>query len=222
MLISLFVSLAVAILYLVLKIKKIKRTNNEKDYYSLKDGLHNPYKKAVNVTVVCFLTCFIILNLLALAIDDTEYQKKTDNYKVSQVTTQQLVALEDNSTSEGHAFLGCGSLKYKQYYCYYIETENGYQFQKVEITDNVFIKYLSESNTTPYLDIEEYYFAYDVIKVNDTNIWTTDLIRILCYLQYEKGDIVSKENITTIHPNTVYTFYIPQGAIDTNYSIDME
>ena len=104
----------------------------------------------------------------------------------------ELVAMKDNSTINGNFFLGSGSINEDQYYFYLEQTNKGIQKKKVKADHNTYLNYI-ENDDTPYLLIQKTRCENDIIYA----------LSHKCY-------------------DVEYYFYIPDGSITNEFSVDLE
>ena len=93
------------------------------------------------------------------------------------------------------------------YYCYYIDTDDGYKYQQINTTDyDVSIKYCNEKETPHIEKYDEY-----KIKTCDKNWgWLIDF-------KLSK----STESQSVFSPQKII-IYLPEGTIAENYKIDLQ
>lgn len=137
----------------------------------------------------------------------SQITEKKEEYKL--IESQNIVALQDNSNTSGRFFLGSGTVNGSMYYCYYIDTDEGYKYQQINTNESgtdVVIKYCGE-NETPHIDK---YDKYTIPTSNKDWGWVFNPVLIAPQ---------SKEAVFS--PTKVY-IYLPEGTIDENYKVDLE
>lgn len=165
---------------------------------------------------------FAIVDLLLFPVAQPTQTTKT----VELVTTQKIVALQDNSSVDGSFFLGCGSIDSNDYYVFYVETENGYQREKLNAYSAerpTYVKYISADTETPHVDY------YCVVSRETVDKEATPWLSITSYIkynEYEVGDVVLEEASVPLFKENPDDYrieiYVPEGSILENYNIDLK
>ena len=108
------------------------------------------------------------------------------------VTTQEICALNDSSEVEGQKFLFSGYIEENLVYRYVIDTERGKHIEECDV-DNAYIKDIESDN--PYVEIHKYEF-----KSGWYYLFAID------FKSAKKYQI----------------FYVPNGTITNEYSVDLQ
>lgn len=136
-----------------------------------------------------------------------EITERKEEYKL--VESQNIVALQDSSNISGRFLLGSGTVNGSMYYCYYIDTNDGYKYQQINTSNydvDVSIKYCN-GNETPHI---EKYDKYTVVTSNKEWGWV-----------FNPTLISPQEKEAVLSPTKVY-IYLPEGTIDENYKVDLQ
>ncbi len=135
----------------------------------------------------------------------SEITERKEEYKL--VKSQNIVALQDSSNTSGRFLLGSGTINGSMYYCYYIDTDEGYKYQQINANEyDVSIKYCN-GNETPHI---EKYDKYTVVTSNKDWGWV-----------FNPALIFPQEKEAVLSPIKVY-IYLPEGTIDENYKVDLQ
>lgn len=144
--------------------------------------------------------------------------------KSERISSTEIIALSDTSSTDGHFFLGCGSVGEDEWYVYYTNTKYGYKKNKVSADDMyrpVYLKYIGEGET-PRID-EYAQVRREVLK--EKSIFLS-LIGYIKVAKYEIGDVIDVTYSTRVGTQNAdavrYEIYIPEGSIKEDYNIDME
>ncbi|MBQ8245809.1 MAG: hypothetical protein IJZ42_01635 [Lachnospiraceae bacterium] len=187
----------------------------------------SPSSRMFNLMIALFacVVCFFLVELCVfnsfnyLAVEET----------AEMVASQEVIALQDNSSIQGHYFLGSGSINNREYYVYYYETEYGYKQNKLPLNDAsqpVYIKYIPQG-ITPHID--QYSLVEYTTLVKKPSIWSS-LVGYLSYKDMEVGEIISRKAISqpiivtdsSFFDNYRIEIHIPEGSIKEGYIIDLE
>lgn len=191
------------------------------------DGLADYEKLAIKFSSIALL---ILIDLISWGIYSGINVETTRGTEV--ISSVDLVALQDNPTTSGEFFLGCGSLNSKTCYAYYYETELGYKYATIDAESKknpVYIQYIPSAET-PHID------QYSIVQrstltADGSNSWLFSIIAWLNFGQSGPGDIVFEDttsatiyssNDASHYDNFRCVIYIPEGSIKTDYTIDME
>lgn len=137
----------------------------------------------------------------------SEITERKEEYKL--VESQNIVALQDNSNTSGRFLLGSGTINGSMYYCYYIDTDDGYKYQQINTSDynvDVSIKYCNE-NETPHI---EKYDKYTIPTSDKKWGWVFNPVLI-----------APRANQSVLSAQKIY-IYLPEGTIDENYKVDLQ
>lgn len=137
----------------------------------------------------------------------SEITERKEEYKL--VESQNIVALQDSSNISGRFLLGSGTVNGSMYYCYYIDTDDGYKYQQINTSDynvDVSIKYCNE-NETPHI---EKYDRYTISTSNKKWGWVFNPVLI-----------APRANQSVLSAQKIY-IYLPEGTIDENYKVDLQ
>ena len=145
---------------------------------------------------------------------------------VEVVNSTEIVALQDNSSVSGSFFLGSGSVDNTDYYVFYINTETGYKREKLNAdsqSNPVYIKYITSDNEVPHIDS----YGINTRKTLAANPRWFSVYASLIHKEHKVGDVISEEPslgyINTYNPDDFrYEIFIPAGAIQENYVIDLK
>lgn len=107
-------------------------------------------------------------------------------------STTNLIALNDSSQINGSFFLGCGTIGEDTVYKYIVNTDKGKQIREIN-TDNNDV-YIKEYNGTPKIEINTWEFKNEKYYWFASPIWKDDEV----------------------------IFYIPEGSVTNNFSIDLK
>lgn len=135
------------------------------------------------------------------------FAERKEEYKL--IESQNIVALQDSSNISGRFLLGSGTVNGSMYYCYYIDTDEGYKYKQINASNNdvdVSIKYCNE-NETPHI---EKYDKYTVTTSNKKWGWV-----------FNPALIAPQKKKAVLAPTKVY-IYLPEGTIDENYKVDLQ
>lgn len=166
---------------------------------------NNKNEKTFTISVV---TLFVGAGLVITSwIVSSEITEQKEEYKL--VESQNIIALQDSSNTSGRFLLGSGTVGNSMYYCYYIDTDDGYKYQQINTTDydvDVSIKDCNE-NETPHIEKYDRY----TIPTSDKN-WGWVFNPVL---------IAPQANQSVLSAQKIY-IYLPEGTIDTNYKVDLK
>lgn len=130
---------------------------------------------------------------------------------------QEIATLQDTTQANGRYFLGTGTYQEEMYYFYYVETENGYVFNKLSPErENVYIKYI-QGEASPRI---EEACEYSVLAVKEKPSFWWNIFSWICLKDYSVGDIYEKK--PTLFSSPTYTIYVPEGSIVEEYDIDLQ
>lgn len=140
-----------------------------------------------------------------------------ENKTIIETNVQEIVALQDTAQANGKYFLGTGTYQEEMYYFYYVETENGYVFNKLSPErENVYIKYIQGEDSPRIEQACEY--SIRMVKVEPSFWW--DTLSWIRLKDYSVGDIYKKQ--PTLFSSPTYTIYVPEGSIVEEYDIDLQ
>lgn len=143
------------------------------------------------LTVIALFLVGLFL-LIPSAIYNDYLIEHADQYEVSEISQENIYALQDNGEIHGSFFLGSGTVDEVNYYFYIVEGPMGKSIEQ-ENLDYCFI-----DDSLP--DGEQPYISEIVI---------------------ESDNFFAKTCLYT-NKATVYVFHIPKGSIIENYRIDLE
>ena len=149
----------------------------------------------------CIYDILFVVFFIATIIGGVVHHKSIEKVKSQEVkvTTQDLVAIKDNSSIDGNKnrsiFYVTGSIKEKAEYTYYYRLEDGGIKQGRINADSTTIYYV-EDGKEPYLEITETTPYTDVYKKG-------------VYLRRDEG----QTSIT-------YKLYVPEGSVQNVYEFD--
>lgn len=131
--------------------------------------------------------------------------ERKEDYKL--VESQNIVALQDSSNASGRFLLGSGTIGNNMYYCYYIDTDEGYKYQQINTSDyDVSIKYCND-NETPHI---EKYDRYTIPTSNKKWGWVFNPI------------LIAPQAHQSVSSAQKIYIYLPEGTIDENYKVDLQ
>ncbi|MBU5331739.1 hypothetical protein KQI61_05980 [Anaerocolumna aminovalerica] len=107
-------------------------------------------------------------------------------------STTNLVALNDSSQINGSFFLGCGTIGEDTAYKYIVNTNKGKQVREINAKNNNV--YIKEYNNTPKIEIKKWEFINEKYYLFASPAWKDDEV----------------------------IFYIPEGSVTNNFSIDLK
>ena len=165
---------------------------------------NNSYnKKTFEIRVI---TLFVGAGIVITSwVTSATIAERKEEYKL--IESQNIVALQDSSNISGRFLLGSGTVNGSMYYCYYIDTDEGYKYQQINANEyDVSIKYCNE-NETPHI---EKYDKYTVVTSNKDWGWV-----------FNPALISPQEKEAVSSPTKVY-IYLPEGTIDENYKVDLQ
>lgn len=143
-----------------------------------------------------FAALAFALSLLFILIPTAIYNdyliENAEQYEISEVSQENIYALQDNGEIHGSFFLGSGTIDEVNYYFYIVEGPMGKSIEQKDI-DYCFIDDSLPDGEQPY--ISELYI--------------------------ESDNFFAKTCLFT-HTAKVYVFHIPKGSIIENYRIDLE
>ena len=167
---------------------------------------NNSYNK--NTFLIRAITLLVGASIVITSeVVSSEITEQKEEYKL--VESQNIVALQDNSNTSGRFLLGSGTVNGSMYYCYYIDTDEGYKYQKINTQEygiDVSIKYCNE-NETPHI---EKYDKYTISTSNKKWGWVFNPV-LIAPRAYHSGLSAQKIYI-----------YLPEGTIDANYKVDLQ
>lgn len=149
----------------------------------------------------------------------------TANY-IKTTNSKDIITLHDGFQSNDSYFLGCASTGEKMYYCYYTDSENGYEYNQISPQDyNIYIKYCKQ-NEKPKIE-ENRNFSKSIIKRDSSSSFWFGLRFYFKTKHLKVGDIYKDEEIdpgflVTKDEEPTYTIYIPEGSIVQDYKVDIE
>lgn len=141
-----------------------------------------------------FIAMFLVglFLLIPTAIHEDYLIEHATEYEITEVSQENIYALQDNGEIHGSFFLGSGTVDEVNYYFYITEGPMGKSIEQKNI-DYCFIDDSLSADEQPYMSkivIEsDNFFAKTCLFTNKTN---------------------------------VYVFHIPKGSIIENYRIDLE
>lgn len=167
---------------------------------------NNDYNK--NTFTIRVITLFVGTILFTTSwVVSSNITERKEEYKL--VESQNIVALQDSSNTSGRFLLGSGTVGNSMYYCYYIDTDDGYKYQQIDTTDyyvDVSIKYCDE-NETPHI---EKYDRYTIATSDKMWGWVFNPVLIS-----------PQANQSVFSAQKIY-IYLPEGTIDENYKVDLQ
>lgn len=149
-------------------------------YASCEDG-------APFLSIILTGVSFLILCGLGSINDKHE---KSDKFGVTYISS-----VSANSAISGNFCLGSGSIESRDYYYFVVNSKYGYQINKIEITDQVYVK--EDCNTKPYIEYTKYNCTYQN--------WFSSLIFKKSFYNYE-GEII---------------IHVPNNTVIKNYNVDI-
>ena len=166
--------------------------------------------------VTILISSFVIVTVSIIPAIFVNYTDIKYSYNDLESSTR-IIALKDNNQTEGHFFLGCGSINNSNYYCYYTKTNDGdIEYNQISINDNVKLRYCSNEEQPK---VEIYNQVAQTILIKKPTISTSSLLSYIRYYKYNVDDVVD----TSISPYNHQTIiYIPEGSIQQEYNIDLE
>lgn len=157
--------------------------------------------------IACIVFLIGILSWVASVVISSTISETKEEYKL--VESHNIIALQDSSNTSGTFFLGCGTVGSSMYYCYYIDTDDGYKYQQIKVSSDdvdVSIKYCKEKETPHIEKYDEY-----KIKTCDKNWgWV-----------FNPALIAPRANQSVLSAQKIY-IYLPEGTIDENYKVDLQ
>jgi len=111
----------------------------------------------------------------------------------TKITKYEILAIKDGNSTNGSFFLGCGTIKNKNYYYYYRKNNNGFSQDKV-LSDNVII-YEDATDSTSYIKLQQ--------KILET--------------PYDNWGILDDK----VEKNPI-EFHVPKGTIIKQFKLDLE
>ena len=157
--------------------------------------------------IACIVFVIGILSWVASVVISSTISETKEEYKL--VESHNIIALQDSSNTSGTFFLGCGTVGSSMYYCYYIDTDDGYKYQQIKVSSDdvdVSIKYCNE-NETPHI---EKYDKYTIVTSNKDWGWV-----------FNPALIAPRANQSVLSAQKIY-IYLPEGTIDENYKVDLQ
>ncbi len=157
--------------------------------------------------IACIVFVIGILSWVASVVISSTISETKEEYKL--VESHNIIALQDSSNTSGTFFLGCGTVGSSMYYCYYIDTDDGYKYQQIKVSSDdvdVSIKYCKEKET-PHI---EKYDEYKITTCDKNWGWLIDF-------KLSK----STESQSVFSPQKII-IYLPEGTIAENYKIDLQ
>lgn len=157
--------------------------------------------------IACIVFVIGILSWVASVVISSTISETKEEYKL--VESHNIIALQDSSNTSGTFFLGCGTVGSSMYYCYYIDTDEGYKYQQINANEydvDVSIKYCNE-NETPHI---EKYDKYTIVTSNKDWGWV-----------FNPALIAPRANQSVLSAQKIY-IYLPEGTIDENYKVDLQ
>jgi len=127
--------------------------------------------------------------VLALSLIGVKYEKSERS------GVRYISSISANSNAQGKFILGSGTVENKNYYYYIVKTDKGYQIDKMEITNKVYIR--EGCNDNPFIE----YTKYNATHIN----WFSKLFFKKEFFK-KCGEII---------------FHVPTGTIVGNYNIDV-
>lgn len=203
------------LLYFLKDVKELREKG--KSYHGVGDYVF-PSMIAFLIGVVAWMVVDCVMSIPAGQI---MLETKTSSVRIS---STEIIALNDSSSTNGHFFLGCGSVDEEEWYVYYTEGKYGYKKNKVSADDPyrpVYLKYISEGETA---HVDEY--AVVTRRVLKEKNFFFSLFAYNKVAKYEIGDEISVTRSTrngTKNADAVrYEIFIPEGSIKEDYVVDME
>lgn len=170
------------------------------------------------LVVLWILVEVVVIFVPAACCEPTYTELKTVPEAVETVSVQRIIALQDTAQAHGRSFLGTGTYQGTMYYYYYIETEEGYAFNKISPeNETVFIKYIQD-NSVPRIEKTVEHKRLQRILKREPSFWR-DFFAWHRYKEYSVGDICEESSFTS---KFVYTIYVPEGSIVEKYDIDLQ
>lgn len=157
--------------------------------------------------IACIVFVIGILSWVASVVISSTISETKEEYKL--VESHNIIALQDSSNTSGTFFLGCGTVGSSMYYCYYIDTDDGYKYQQIKVSSDdvdVSIKYCKEKET-PHI---EKYDKYTIVTSNKDWGWV-----------FNPALIAPRANQSVLSAQKIY-IYLPEGTIDENYKVDLQ
>ncbi len=165
------------------------------------------------------LAAVTFIFMLTICCEPTYTELKIVPEAVETVSVQRIMALQDTAQAHGRSFLGTGTYQGTMYYYYYIETEEGYTFNKISPeNETVFIKYIQD-NSVPRIEKTVEHKRLQWILKKEPSFWR-DFFAWRQYKEYSVGDICEEHSFTS--SKFVYTIYVPEGSIVEKYDIDLQ
>lgn len=144
------------------------------------------------VLAVCALFIAGLLLLLPTAMYNDYLVENANQYEVSEVSRQNIYALQDNNELHGSFFLGSGTIDETNYYFYIVEGPMGKSIEQKNIT---------------------YCYIDDSLLAGEQPYMSTVYI--------ESDNFFAKTCLYT-NIAEVYVFHIPKGSIIENYRVDLQ
>lgn len=165
------------------------------------------------IAIECVVLAAFIIFLSNLFCMPDYFENKT----IIETNAQEIVALQDTAQVNGKYFLGTGTYQEEMYYFYYVETENGYVFNKLSPErENVYIKYI-QGEDSPRIE-QSCEYSIRMVKVEPSFWW--DILSWIRLKDYSVGDIYKKQPKPFSSPT--YTIYVPEGSIVEEYNMDLQ
>lgn len=164
--------------------------------------------------IACVVLAAFIVFLSNLFCMPDYFENKTI---IETTKVQEIATLQDTTQANGRYFLSTGTYQEEMYYFYYVETENGYVFNKLSPErENVYIKYI-QGEGSPRIE-QSCEYSIQMVKIEPSFWW--NIFSWICLKDYSVGDIYKKQ--PTLFSSPTYTIYVPEGSIVEEYDIDLQ
>lgn len=171
-----------------------------------------------SISIPMLFSCILLASLPNMLITDNLLKTQCIDKLVS---SEEIIALNLDRSTEGEFFLGCGSIKNEPYYFFYTQDkDDNIKLNKIHY-DEVVLKYCTQEEVPK---VEKYAKINQNILISKPSLWNNTLMEYSSLKKYDVGDVVNDNSKTFLFetPPTKTIIYIPEGSIQNNFDVSLE
>ena len=170
-----------------------------------------------SISIPMLFSCIFLASLPNMLITDNCLKTQCVDKLVS---SEEIIALNLDRSTEGEFFLGCGSIKNEPYYFFYTQDkDDNIKLNKIHY-DEVVLKYCTQEEVPK---VEKYAEINQNILISKPSLWNNTLMEYSLFKKYDVGDVVNDNSKPILFetPSVKTIIYIPEGSIQNNFDVSL-
>lgn len=170
-----------------------------------------------SISIPMLFSCIFLASLPNMLITDNLLKTQCVDKLVS---SEEIIALNLDRSTEGKFFLGCGSIKNEPYYFFYTQDkDDNIKLNKIHY-DEVVLKYCTQEEVPK---VEKYAEINQNILISKPSLWNNTLMEYSSFKKYDVGDVVNDNSKPILFetPSVKTIIYIPEGSIQNNFDVSL-